>query len=242
MDKLGNNGSNNNLTNKGTAEKDDNQNIDHQNVNDNPTNLHSERPPKTLTCEKKEMGSPLHEEQGEVAKVRSTETDMSHFGQQTSAKNQTCDRGVWSWQDERIFLQVLYSIMNSHNSMNIYQGGMINIKSNDGNEDVGSNTDGGLMQNNKFDVCSVKLVERYGSFPKNQKQMYDTEPHASEHEGDNSEAYKEYDSNDSMKRNTNENVFSNGHVSIRGKDKIVSSGGGIGHGGQTDVSKHNIDR
>ena len=126
------------------------------------------------------MGSPLHEEQGEVAKVRSTETDMSHFGQQTSAKNQTCDRGVWSWQDERIFLQVLYSIMNSHNSMNIYQGGMINIKSNDGNEDVGSNTDGGLMQNNKFDVCSVKLVERYGSFPKNQKQMCDTEPHALE--------------------------------------------------------------
>ena len=242
-----NNGSNYIKTNKSGSERDDNQNIDYKYKNDNATNLYSsKRPPKLRNYEKEEIGSPLTEKENEAAKVRSTETGMSHFGQiSTAAKNQTCDRGVWSWQDERIFLQVLYSIMNSYNnSMNIcYQGGMINIKSNnDGSEDVCSNNDGGLMQNNKeFDVCLLKSVERYGSFPKYQKQMYDTKNRTSEDKGDNTDSLCESQVYDDTKSRNNAIVALSGHSSDGGRDKTVSSGGGIKHGGQTNLSKVEID-
>ena len=246
-DKLGSIGSHRNTTYKNDDEGDDNQNIDYKYPNDNATNLHIESPPKTLDYEKEETGSPLNEKENEVSKVRSTETGMTHSGQQqTSAKNQTCDRGVWSWQDERIFLQVLYSIMNSYNnnSMNIYQGGMLNIKSNDGSEDVCSNNDGGLMQNNEFDVCRVKSVERYASFPKHQKQMYDMKIRMSNEREDYSDSLEEPQGNDRGTPEHDENVAVNGHSSDGGKDKTIpSTGGGIKHGGQTNVmSEPKIDK
>lgn len=189
---------------------------------------------------KEEMGLPLNEKENKVAKVRSTDRGMSQSGQQHSAKNQTCDRGVWSWQDERIFLQVLYSIMNSYNnSMNIYQGGMINIKSNDGNEDVCSNNDGGLMQNNEFDVCRVKSVERRASFPKHQKQMYVTNTQVPD---DHEEIKESINESHGYKRIADDNnLVRNGFIFEGGKAEIVSSNGGIKHGGQNNMSKHHID-
>ena len=189
---------------------------------------------------KEEMGLPLNEKENKVAKVRSTDRGMSQSGQQHSAKNQTCDRGVWSWQDERIFLQVLYSIMNSYNnSMNIYQGGMINIKSNDGNEDVCSNNDGGLMQNNEFDVCRVKSVERCASFPKHQKQMYDTITQVPEDQEEIKESINESHENERIAEDNN--AITNGFNFEGGKEEITSSNGGIKHGGQNSMSKHHID-
>ena len=209
------------------------------------------RPPKQQNYEEEEMGSPLNNNGNEVAKVRSaaatTTACMSKSGQQTSAKNQTCDRGVWSWQDERIFLQVLYSIMNSYNngnSMNIYQGGMLNIKSNDGSEDVCSNNDGGLMQNNEFDVCRVKSVERYATFPKHQKQMYSMKIRMSKESGGYGESFEESQGNDRSIPEHDEKVPLNGHSYDGGMDKTISlSEGGIEHGGQNDMlSEHRIDK
>ena len=222
------------------------QNIEYESSNYNPTNLHNERPPNPkLNYGKEEMGLPLNEKENKVAKVRSNEKGMSQSGQQqlkTTAKNQTCDRGVWSWQDERIFLQVLYSIMNSYNnSMNIYQGGMINIKSNDGNEDVCSNNDGGLMQNNEFDVCRVKSVERCASFPKHQKQMYDTNNRVPEAKEESCKSLNESQGNDRNEEDTCFKVASTGNSSDGGTDETISSGGGIKHGGQNNVSKHEKD-
>ena len=203
--------------------------------------MRSKRPPKPPNYDEEEMVSPLNKNENEVAKVRSAGTGMSHSGQQTSAKNQTCDRGVWSWQDERIFLQVLYSIMNSYNSMNIYQGGMINIKSNDRSEDVCSNNDGGLMQNNEFDVCRVKSVERYASFPKHQKQMYDKRIRTSEIVEDYNCSLQNTQVNNNDKAENNAKVVSNGYNSDGGRDKTVTSCGGIQHGGQNIMSKPEID-
>ena len=188
---------------------------------------------------KEEMGLPLNEKENKVAKVRSVDRGMSQSGQQHSAKNQTCDRGVWSWQDERIFLQVLYSIMNSYNSMNIYQGGMINIKSNDGNEDVCSNNDGGLMQNNEFDVCRVKSAERCASFPKHQKQMYDTNTKVPDDQEEIKESENGSHGNKSIAEDNN--VVTNVFNFEGGKDEIESSYGGIKHGGQNNMSKHHTD-
>ena len=203
----------------------------------------SKRPPKPSNYDEKEMGSPLNKIENEVAKVRSTATGMSYSGQQTSAKNQTCDRGVWSWQDERIFLQELYSIMNSYNSMNIYQGGMINIKSNDrSEEDVCSNNDGGLMQNKEFDVCRVKSVERYASFPKHQKQMYDKGIHAPENVEEHNSSLDAKQGNNNSKSKTMAKVVLRASNSDGGKDKTVSSGGGnIKHGGQNNILTSRMD-
>ena len=219
--------------------------IEYESSNYNAANLQIDRPPNPLNYGKKEMGLPLNEKENKVAKVRSTERGMSQSGQQqhkTSAKNQTCDRGVWSWQDERIFLQVLYSIMNSYNnSMNIYQGGMINIKSNDVNEDVCSNNDGGLMQNNEFDVCRVKSVERFASFPKHQKQMCDTNARVPENLEEIRESLNESQGNEKTEEEHNVHVASNGNSSDGGKDETISSGGGIKHGGQNNMSKPEIN-
>ena len=217
------------------------QNIEYESSNSNLTNLPNERPPSPkVNYGKEEMGLPLNEKENKVAKVRSTEKGMSRSGQQYSAKNQTCDRGVWSWQDERIFLQVLYSIMNSYNnSMNIYQGGMINIKSNDGNEDVCSYNDGGLMQNNEFDVCRVKSVERCASFPKNQKQMYDTNIQVPEAHEEFRESISESHGYENIEEESRHDMISIEFKSEGGKE---ATGGGIKHGGQNNMSKYEIDR
>ena len=206
------------------------------------------RPPKQQNYEEEEMGSPLNNNGNEVAKVRSaaatTTACMSKSGQQTSAKNQTCDRGVWSWQDERIFLQELYSIMNSYNSMNIYQGGMINIKSND-RRDVCSNDDGGgLMQNNEIDVCRVKSVERYAWFPKHQKQMCNEEGiSTTENLGDcnGSSKIEQVNNNDAADKDNKTIILSGSNSDGGSGDKSTSSSGGIKPGGQNNLSKSEID-